>query len=92
MLHLALANKSYSSSKLRESSPFVHIAIMVRGEGLTFITAYNDIAAWNHQDMLGFFGAKDGRAGSRAVRTKEEFEAVARLPEFIQPSSIQVCF
>ncbi|PVH73681.1 pyruvate decarboxylase, partial [Cadophora sp. DSE1049] len=52
--------------------------------------AYNDIAAWNHQDMLRFFGAKDGKSCSREVRTKEEFEEISRLPEYTQPSSIQL--
>jgi pyruvate decarboxylase len=54
------------------------------------LTAYNDIAAWNHQDMLQFFGAKNGKACSRVVKTKIEFEEVACLPEYIQPSAIQV--
>lgn len=40
--------------------------------------------------MLEFFGAKDGRASSRAVRTKQELKDVLRLHEYLEPTSIQV--
>ncbi|KAI1622713.1 thiamine diphosphate-binding protein [Exophiala viscosa] len=52
--------------------------------------AYNDIAVWNHSAMLEFFGAKNGRACTREVRTKKEFDEVASLPEYQRPTSIQV--
>ncbi|EXJ57746.1 uncharacterized protein A1O5_12536 [Cladophialophora psammophila CBS 110553] len=52
--------------------------------------AYNDISTWNHSAMLDFFGAKNGRACSRTVRTKKEFDEVVSLPEYQSPSSIQV--
>ncbi|KIW95803.1 uncharacterized protein Z519_02867 [Cladophialophora bantiana CBS 173.52] len=52
--------------------------------------AYNDISTWNHSAMLDFFGAKNGRACSRKVRTKKEFDEVVSLPEYQSPSSIQV--
>jgi hypothetical protein len=40
--------------------------------------------------MLQFFGSKDGKGCSRAVKTKDEFEEVSRLLEYTQLSSIQV--
>ncbi|KAH7053113.1 thiamine diphosphate-binding protein [Macrophomina phaseolina] len=52
--------------------------------------AYNDIAAWNWQLMLSFFGDKQGKERSREVRTKDELEAVLALPEYTSPKSIQV--
>jgi hypothetical protein len=76
-----------SSNEFRKS---FSICLPCRRDRLTASPAYNDIATWNHQDMLRFFGAKDGKACSREVRTKEEFEEVSRLPEYTQPSSIQV--
>ncbi|GME52880.1 putative benzoate 4-monooxygenase cytochrome p450 [Neofusicoccum parvum] len=51
---------------------------------------YNDIAAWNWQLMLEFFGDKDGKERSREARTKEELEAILSLPEYTAPKSIQV--
>ncbi len=41
--------------------------------------------------MLEFFGAENGRACTRAVRTKKEFYEVVSLPEYQRPTSIQVC-
>lgn len=32
--------------------------------------------------MLDFFGAKNGKASSRAVRNKHEFDDIAILPEY----------
>ncbi|OAL28563.1 hypothetical protein AYO22_02757 [Fonsecaea multimorphosa] len=52
--------------------------------------AYNDIAAWNHQAMLEFFGAKNARASTREARTKKELDEVLGLPEYQHPSGIQV--
>ncbi|KAK7724476.1 hypothetical protein SLS57_004231 [Botryosphaeria dothidea] len=51
---------------------------------------YNDIAAWDWQLMLSFFGDKHGKERSREVRTKKEFEAALGLPEYTSPESIQV--
>ncbi|EOD44411.1 putative pyruvate decarboxylase protein [Neofusicoccum parvum UCRNP2] len=51
---------------------------------------YNDIAAWNWQLMLEFFGDKDGKERSREARTTEELEAILALPEYTAPKSIQV--
>ncbi|CZR68750.1 related to pyruvate decarboxylase [Phialocephala subalpina] len=52
--------------------------------------AYNDIATWNHMGMLDFFGARDGQANSRAVRTKKEFDEIVSLTEYTNPKTIQV--
>lgn len=40
--------------------------------------------------MLDTFGAKDGRASSRAVHTKTEFDEAFELPDYQNPSCIQV--
>lgn len=58
--------------------------------GLIACAEYNDIAAWNWQLMLEFFGDKDGKERSREARTKEELEAILSLPEYTAPKSIQV--
>ncbi|KAK0640381.1 putative pyruvate decarboxylase C13A11.06 [Lasiodiplodia hormozganensis] len=51
---------------------------------------YNDIAAWDWQLMLSFFGDKNGRARSREAQTKADLENILALPQYTTPESIQV--
>ena len=40
--------------------------------------------------MLEFFGAKNGRDSSRRAHIRKEFEEAFSLPEYEEPTSIQV--
>lgn len=51
---------------------------------------YNDIVQCRHQLLLDCFGAKNGTACSRQVRTKLEMEQVLALPQYINPQEVQL--
>ncbi|GME35028.1 putative benzoate 4-monooxygenase cytochrome p450 [Neofusicoccum parvum] len=51
---------------------------------------YNDIAAWNWQLMLSFFGHKNGAESSRVARTKAELERILGSIEYVSPRSLQL--
>ncbi|CZR58836.1 related to pyruvate decarboxylase [Phialocephala subalpina] len=51
---------------------------------------YHDIATWDHNHMLEFFGVPDGVKRTHQVHTKDELETALELPEMKNPKGIQV--
>lgn len=51
--------------------------------------AYNEIASWRWQEMLHFFGAKDGSTASYRVKNRKELEALFGNAEFAKADKIQ---
>ncbi|KAL1638556.1 hypothetical protein SLS58_008769 [Diplodia intermedia] len=73
------------------------LILVINNDGYTIERAihgpeevYNDIAPWNWQLMLSFFGDKCGRERSREARTKRDLEDILTLPQYTAPDSIQV--
>ncbi|OMP88778.1 putative pyruvate decarboxylase C13A11.06 [Diplodia seriata] len=73
------------------------LILVINNDGYTIERAihgpeevYNDIAPWNWQLMLSFFGDKCGRERSREARTKRDLEDILALPQYTAPDSIQV--
>lgn len=52
--------------------------------------AYNDIATWDHQLLLSFFGLPEGSANSRRVATKASFDEVVTSSAYTNLESIQL--
>ncbi|KAJ6191350.1 thiamine diphosphate-binding protein [Penicillium mononematosum] len=51
---------------------------------------YNNISPWRHQLLLETFGARNGRANSREVKTKKEMEMVLDSEDYTKPREIQL--
>jgi pyruvate decarboxylase len=51
---------------------------------------YNDIAAWDYQNMLNFFGGKEKGARSYSASTYGELSAVIEDPDFARSGNIQL--
>ncbi|KAK5552802.1 Pyruvate decarboxylase 1 [Exophiala xenobiotica] len=73
------------------------ILIILNNKGFTIERAihgperdYNNIAQWEHQLMLSFFGDNDGLKKSHKIRTKTEFDKVVTSRDFLTTKGIQV--
>jgi pyruvate decarboxylase len=51
--------------------------------------AYNDIASWRWQEMLHFFGAKEGSTASYAVNNRRELEELFANVDFAKADKLQ---
>ncbi|KKY20279.1 putative benzoate 4-monooxygenase cytochrome p450 [Diplodia seriata] len=76
---------------------YASIGLVINNDGYTIERAihgpeevYNDIARWDWQLMLSFFGDNCGRERSREARTKRDLEDILALPQYTSPDSIQV--
>jgi len=52
--------------------------------------AYNDIASWRWQEMLHFFGAKEGSTASYAVNNRRELEELFANVDFAKADKLQL--
>jgi pyruvate decarboxylase len=51
--------------------------------------AYNDIASWRWQEMLQFFGAKEGSTASYRVNNRRELEELFANADFAKAEKLQ---